>query len=105
MDFDYSPRQRELMRRIGDFMDEHVYPAVPIYEQQAAEGERWKVIPILEQLKAKARASRAGAAAAGQRGLEPVRRRLRDARRGAHALRRDRLPDEYQRQLTDHLTL
>jgi acyl-CoA dehydrogenase len=57
MDFDYSPRQRELMRRIGDFMDEHVYPAVPVYEQQAAEGERWKVIPVLEQLKAKARAA------------------------------------------------
>jgi acyl-CoA dehydrogenase len=57
MDFDYSPRQRELMRRVGDFMDEHVFPAVPIYEQQAQEGERWKVIPILEELKAKARAA------------------------------------------------
>ncbi|HEY3798643.1 MAG TPA: acyl-CoA dehydrogenase family protein [Caulobacteraceae bacterium] len=56
MDFDYSPRQKELMRRIGDFMDEHVYPAIPIYEQQAHEGERWKVIPIVEELKAKAKA-------------------------------------------------
>ena len=35
MDFDYSPRQKELMRRVSDFMDEHIYPAVPIYEQQA----------------------------------------------------------------------
>ncbi len=57
MDFDYSPRQLELMRRIGDFMDEHIYPAVPIYEQQDAEGDRWKVIPVLEELKAKARAA------------------------------------------------
>ena len=48
MDFDYSPRQQALMRRIGDFMDEHIYPAVPIYEQQDGEGGRWKVIPILE---------------------------------------------------------
>ena len=55
MDFDYSPRQKELMRRVSDFMDEHIYPAVPIYEEQQAEGERWKVIPIVEELKAKAR--------------------------------------------------
>ena len=55
MDFDYSPRQKELMRRVSDFMDEHIYPAVPIYEEQAHEGERWKVIPIVEDLKAKAR--------------------------------------------------
>ncbi|HWF75909.1 MAG TPA: acyl-CoA dehydrogenase family protein, partial [Caulobacteraceae bacterium] len=57
MDFDYSPRQRELIRRVGDFMDEHVYPAVPVYEQQAQEGDRWKVIPVLETLKAKAKAA------------------------------------------------
>ena len=34
----------------------HVRPAVPIYEQQDAEGSRWKVIPILEDLKKKAKA-------------------------------------------------
>jgi acyl-CoA dehydrogenase len=55
MDFDYSPRQQDLMRRVSDFMDEHVYPAVPIYEEQQASGDRWKVIPIVEELKAKAR--------------------------------------------------
>ena len=55
MDFDYSPRQKELIRRVSDFMDEHIYPAVPIYEEQAHSGERWKVIPIVEELKAKAR--------------------------------------------------
>ncbi len=55
MDFDYSPRQKELIRRVSDFMDEHIYPAVPIYEEQAHEGDRWKVIPIIEELKVKAR--------------------------------------------------
>jgi acyl-CoA dehydrogenase len=55
MDFDYSPRQKELIRRVSDFMDEHIYPAVPIYEEQANAGERWKVIPIVEELKVKAR--------------------------------------------------
>jgi acyl-CoA dehydrogenase len=55
MDFDYSPRQKELIRRVSDFMDEYIYPAVPIYEEQQASGDRWKVIPIIEELKAKAR--------------------------------------------------
>jgi acyl-CoA dehydrogenase len=57
MDFDYSPRQKELMRRVSDFMDEHIYPAVPVYEEQQAHGERWKVLPIIEELKLKARAT------------------------------------------------
>jgi acyl-CoA dehydrogenase len=55
MDFDYSPRQKDLIRRVSDFMDEHIYPAIPIYEEQMATGDRWKVIPIIEELKAKAR--------------------------------------------------
>jgi acyl-CoA dehydrogenase len=55
MDFEYSPRQKDLIRRVSDFMDEHIYPAVPIYNEQAAAGDRWKVIPIVEELKAKAR--------------------------------------------------
>jgi acyl-CoA dehydrogenase len=55
MDFDYSPRQKELIAKISAFMDEHVFPAVPVYEAQQAEGDRWKVIPIVEELKAKAR--------------------------------------------------
>ena len=37
-------------------MTKHVRPAVPIYKQQDAEGPRWKVIPILEELKKKAKA-------------------------------------------------
>ena len=55
MDFDYSPRQKDLIARVSAFMDEHVIPAVPVYEQQHEEGERWKVIPIIEELKAKAK--------------------------------------------------
>ena len=55
MDFDYSPRQKDLMSRIGAFIDDHIAPAIPIYEQQSREGERWKVIPIVEELKAKAK--------------------------------------------------
>src|SRR5213082_4299158 len=56
MDFNMSERQTEWLNRVRSFMNTHVRPAVPIYKQQDAEGERWKVIPILEELKKLARA-------------------------------------------------
>jgi alkylation response protein AidB-like acyl-CoA dehydrogenase len=59
MDFDYSPRQREWMKRIRDFMDEHIYPAEETYGQQMADarkkGNPWIVVPVVEELKAKAK--------------------------------------------------
>jgi acyl-CoA dehydrogenase len=55
MNFDMSEKQKEWLNRVRAFMKEHVRPAVPIYEKQDAEGPRWKVIPILEDLKKKAR--------------------------------------------------
>ena len=56
MDFSLSERQRHWRDRVIAFMDKHVYPNVETYNRQDAEGERWKVIPILEELKAKAKA-------------------------------------------------
>ena len=59
MDFDYSPRQKEWMARIGDFMDRHLYPAEDVYAAQMEEatrnGNRWIVVPVVEELKAKAK--------------------------------------------------
>ena len=59
MDFDYSPRQREWMKRVGDFMDQHVYPAEEIYTAQMTaareKGNPWIVVPVVEELKAKAK--------------------------------------------------
>jgi acyl-CoA dehydrogenase len=58
MDFSLSERQRHWRDRVVGFMDKHVYPAVGTYQSQM-EGfgaDRWKVIPVLEELKAKARA-------------------------------------------------
>lgn len=57
MDFTYTDRQRYWLDKVSAFMDAHIVPAVPIYEQQQAEGERWKVIPIIEELKQKAKAA------------------------------------------------
>src|ERR1700738_4893835 len=56
MDFNMSDRQKEWLERVQAFMKAHVRPAVPIYDKQDAEGPRWKVIPILEDLKKKAKA-------------------------------------------------
>ncbi|HLY07242.1 MAG TPA: acyl-CoA dehydrogenase family protein [Rhizomicrobium sp.] len=60
MDFDYSPRQREMMGRVQEFMDRHVHPAEKVYAAQMDEatqkGNRWIVVPIVEELKAKAKA-------------------------------------------------
>ena len=56
MDFKMSDRQKEWLNRVQAFMNKHVRPAVPIYKQQDAEGARWKVIPVLEELKKKAKA-------------------------------------------------
>lgn len=56
MDFTMSDRQREWLDRVSAFMDKHVRPAVPTYKEQDAKGDRWKVIPVLEELKKKAKA-------------------------------------------------
>jgi acyl-CoA dehydrogenase len=56
MNFSMSERQKYWRERVIAFMDAHVYPAVETYHAQDAEGERWKVIPIVEDLKAKAKA-------------------------------------------------
>src|SRR5437773_1311472 len=56
MNFDMSDKQKEWLNRVQAFMNTHVRPAVPIYKQQDEAGERWKAIPILEDLKKKARA-------------------------------------------------
>ena len=56
MDFNMSERQTEWLNRVRSFMNTHVRPAVPIYKKQDEEGPRWKVIPVLEDLKKKAKA-------------------------------------------------
>ena len=60
MDFDYSPRQKEWMQRVGGFMEQHVYPAEAVYSAQMEEatsaGNRWIVVPIVEDLKGRAKA-------------------------------------------------
>jgi acyl-CoA dehydrogenase len=61
MDFDFSPKVRELQQRVTAFMDEHVYPAEERFEAEMAAfraaGNPWQPAPVVEELKAKARAA------------------------------------------------
>jgi acyl-CoA dehydrogenase len=53
-----SPRAQDLAKRLTAFMDEHVYPAEPVFERQLAEAkDRWSELPITAELKAKAKAA------------------------------------------------
>ena len=57
MDFELSARTKELQAQLNAFMDEHVYPAEEVYEAQlASQADRWQLPPIVEELKAAARA-------------------------------------------------
>ena len=59
MDFAHDDRTQELCKRLHDFMDSHIYPAEPVYAQQAAEaaraGDPWQRPAVLAELKAEAR--------------------------------------------------
>jgi len=57
MIFEHSAETKEWIGRVQAFMDAHVYPAIPVYEQQDKEGDRWKVIQIVEDLKVKAKSA------------------------------------------------
>ncbi|MEM9682237.1 MAG: acyl-CoA dehydrogenase family protein [Pseudomonadota bacterium] len=56
MDFEYSDRTKKLKAEIEEFMDAHVFPNEATYYEQLDEGDtRWRPLPIIEELKAKAR--------------------------------------------------
>ena len=57
MDFEWSARTEDLRRRLTAFMDEHVYPNETVFHRQIAAGDRWQPAPIVEALKASARAA------------------------------------------------
>jgi len=56
MDFAYSKKTLDLIARVSAFMDEHIYPNEKRHARELAEGDRWAPIPLVEELKQKARA-------------------------------------------------
>ena len=61
MDFDYSPKTKELQAQLQAFMDEHIYPAEGVYHAEIVAnteaGKRWTPLQTIENLKLKARAA------------------------------------------------
>jgi acyl-CoA dehydrogenase len=57
MDFEYSPKVQELRKRLIAFMEEHVYPNDHKWWEHVKSDKRWEPVPIIEELKPKARAA------------------------------------------------
>ncbi|MES2164634.1 MAG: acyl-CoA dehydrogenase family protein [Pseudomonadota bacterium] len=61
MDFDYSPKVKQLQARLTAFMDEHIYPNEARFHAEIdanrAAGDAWVPTVVMEELKLKARAA------------------------------------------------
>ena len=61
MDFDYSPKTKDLQAKLLQFMDDHIYPAEAAYAAELAAntavGKRWTPLQTIENLKLKAQAA------------------------------------------------
>ena len=61
MDFDYSPKTKELQAKLLQFMDDHIYPAEAAYAAELAAntavGKRWTPLQTSENLKLEAQAA------------------------------------------------
>src|SRR6516164_630588 len=56
MEFEHSEKARALQARVEAFMAEEIYPNEEALFAQVDEGDRWQPVPLLDELKAKARA-------------------------------------------------
>ena len=56
MNFDLTDRQTHWRDRVRSFIEANIRPNMPVYKAQDADGDRWKVIQIIEDMKAKAKA-------------------------------------------------
>ncbi len=55
MDFTLSDREAHFRDAVRSFIDEHIRPRQADYDAQAHEGDRWKPIPVIEEVKPLAR--------------------------------------------------
>ncbi len=55
MNFDYTPKVQELRKKLIAFMDEHIYPNEPKYYAHVRSDKRWTPVPIIDELKPKAK--------------------------------------------------
>lgn len=57
MIFEHNPDTLAWINRVRRFVDERITPNQVLFEEQEHAGERWKVLPIVEELKAEAKAA------------------------------------------------
>ena len=57
MDFTLNERETYFRDRVKAFIDREIAPRQADYDQQSHEGERWKVLPVIEEVKEKAKAA------------------------------------------------
>src|SRR3989440_12090909 len=58
MDFEPSDKVKRLEAQVRAFMQREIYPAEAVFERQLNEApSRWQIPPVMEELKAKARAA------------------------------------------------
>jgi acyl-CoA dehydrogenase len=58
MDFEYSDKVKRLQRELTAFMEEVVYPGERVFREQLAQASsRWTIPPVMEEMKAKAKAA------------------------------------------------
>jgi acyl-CoA dehydrogenase len=56
MDFAFDAKTQELRGKLLEFMDDHIYPAEPVFaQQQEALADAWAAPAVIEDLKARAR--------------------------------------------------
>ena len=51
MNFEHSEKVQDLQARLQDFMAGQVLPNEERYAEEVRTGERWKVVPVMEELK------------------------------------------------------
>jgi acyl-CoA dehydrogenase len=56
MSFEFSPKTKDLQKRLSAFMDEHIYPNEQRFHHEI-EQDRWRPTRVIEELKPKARAA------------------------------------------------
>lgn len=58
MDLGQSTKGQQLLAKLNDFMAEHIYPNEKAYaEQLHALDNRFAIVPLMDELKAKAKAA------------------------------------------------
>jgi acyl-CoA dehydrogenase len=57
MEFEFSSKVKDLQKRLIAFMEEHIYPNESKYKEHCHGADRWQPVPVIEELKPKARAA------------------------------------------------